>query len=173
MRFITGYMVGITVFLIIIPYGFYQLSRLDYLVNYQMLIGPMVLRYAVSAVFFLIGLVFVLWSNSFLLIIGEGGPADALGVAISPRTKKLVTRGPYRFCRNPMVFGAFSVYLSLVLFLNSFFGLTGLLILLLMAILYLRHSEEKRLLHDFGDEFLDYKKKVPMIIPIRNPLRKR
>ena len=57
--------------------------------------------------------------------------------------------------------------LSLLIFLNSIIGLISLLILLLIAINYLRLSEEKRLYKDFGDEYIDYKKKVSMIFPIK------
>ncbi|MBP6284153.1 MAG: isoprenylcysteine carboxylmethyltransferase family protein, partial [Paludibacteraceae bacterium] len=99
--------------------------------------------------------------------IGKGGPTEGLGVSISPQTKKLVTIGPYKYSRNPMVFGAFSLYVSIVIFLNSIIGLISLLILLLIAINYLRLSEEKRLYKDFGDEYIDYKKKVSMIFPIK------
>lgn len=109
----------------------------------------------------------MIWSNVFLFKIGKGGPADGLGVSISPQTKKLVTIGPYRYSRNPMVFGAFSLYVSIVIFLNSIISLISLLIFLFIAINYLRLSEEKRLLKDFGDEYMDYKKKVSMIFPIK------
>jgi protein-S-isoprenylcysteine O-methyltransferase Ste14 len=167
LRFILGYLLGITLFLLIIPYGFFQLSKLDYLVNYKMLIGSMTLRYIVSACILFLGAVFAIWSNLFLFLVGKGGPAEGFGIAVSPRTQKLVTRGPYRYCRHPMVFGAFCIYLSLVLFLNSVLGLLGILVLLFLAGIYLRYSEEKRLLNNFGDEYLEYRKKVSMIIPYK------
>lgn len=34
--------------------------------------------------------IFVVWSNLFLLIRGKGGPTEGLGVAVSPKTSKLV-----------------------------------------------------------------------------------
>ena len=166
LRFISGYVIGIAIFLILVPYGFFALSKLDYLVDYKMLINSMVLRMVVSGILLLIGAIFMMWSNIFLFLVGKGGPADAMGVSISPRTEKLVTRGPYRFCRHPMVFGALCVYLSLVIFMNSVIGLLALLILICLAAIYLRNSEEKRLLKDFGDEYLEYKKKVPMLFPL-------
>lgn len=109
----------------------------------------------------------MIWSNIFLYEKGKGGPAEGLGVAISPKTKKLVTTGPYKYTRNPMVFGAFCLYASLVIFLNSINGLICLLLLVIIAVIYLRLSEEKRLYTDFGDEFLEYRKKVPMIFPFK------
>jgi protein-S-isoprenylcysteine O-methyltransferase Ste14 len=165
-RHILGYIFGITVFIILIPLGLYELSKLDYLVGYRALFNAPVPRYLLSFLFFLIGITFALWSNIFLLMVGKGGPVDGLGITISPRTKKLVTSGPYRLSRNPMVFGAFSIYTSVVIYLNSIMGLAGLVIMFILAILYLRYSEEKRLIRDFGSDYLEYRKKVSMIFPV-------
>ena len=38
---------------------------------------------------------------------------------------------------------------------------------MILVFIYLRKSEEKRLLKDFGDEYEEYKKKVPMIFPVK------
>lgn len=166
-RYITGYLFGITIFLFLIPLGLYELSKFDYLLAGRVLITSTILRYISSSIVFLIGAYFIIWSNVFLFKIGKGGPADGLGVSISPRTKKLVTTGPYSYSRNPMVFGAFSLYISIVLFLNSIIGLICLFIFLFIAINYLKISEEKRLLKDFGDEYTIYKKQVSMVFPIK------
>jgi protein-S-isoprenylcysteine O-methyltransferase Ste14 len=167
MRYIFGYIFGITIFLLLIPFGLCELSKLDYLLSGKVLINSMIFRYIFSILFFIAGVYFMIWSNVFLFKIGKGGPADGLGISISPQTKKLVTIGPYRYSRNPMVFGAFSLYVSIVIFLNSIIGLISILIFLFISINYLRLSEEKRLLKDFGDEFIDYKKNVSMIFPIK------
>lgn len=66
-----------------------------------------------------------------------------------------------------MVFGAFSLYISMVIFLNSIIGLATLLISLLIAFGYLKLSEEQRLLKDFGDDYIEYKRKVSMIFPMK------
>jgi len=166
-RYIVGYILGAGIFLLLIPFGFFELSRLDYLVNYQVLINSMIIRYIVTLIFFLTGAIFMIWSTVFLFMVGKGGPADGFGISVSPQTKTLVTSGPYRYSRNPMVFGAFSLYGSVVVYLNTFFGLTGLLILLFIAVNYLKLSEEKRLLRDFGDAYADYRKEVSMILPIK------
>ena len=158
---------GFTIFIVLIPLGLYRLSGLDYLFSGRVIFSSDILRYIISALIFLVGAYFAIWSNIFLFKIGRGGPVDAFGVSITPQTKKLVTIGPYRYCRNPMVFGAFSIYTSIVLYLNSIIGLICLIILLVIMIIYLKLSEEKRLLKDFGDEYLNYKKKVSMIFPIK------
>lgn len=172
LRYILGYLIGFTLFVVLIPWGYYQLSQLDStLFPAKILIGSPTLRIVLFAVLFITGGIFAAGSNIFLYKIGKGGPLDAFGVSISPQTKKLVTTGPYRYCRNPMVFGAFSLYLSVVVLLNSITGFIVLITFLFLAIVFLKLSEEKRLLKDFGDEYREYRKKVPMIFPIK--LKKR
>ena len=170
-KYIIGYIFGFIIFLLLIPFGLYELSKLDYLLVDRVLINSNIFRHIISSLFFLIGTYFMIWSNVFLFKIGKGGPAEGLGVSISPQTKKLVTIGPYKYSRNPMVFGAFSLYTSMVLYLNSIIGMISLLIFLFIGINYLRLSEEKRLLKDFADEYIDYRKNVSMIFPIKRIIK--
>jgi protein-S-isoprenylcysteine O-methyltransferase Ste14 len=100
-----------------------------------------------------------------LFKIGKGGPTDGFNIAISPRTKNLVVTGPYRLSRNPMVFGAFSVYFAIGLFLFSALVLFTLAVFLGLSVVYLKQTEEKRLTRDFGEAYVAYRKKVPMIFP--------
>jgi protein-S-isoprenylcysteine O-methyltransferase Ste14 len=166
-RYIVGYLLGFSIFILLVPWGLYKLSHFDYLVFDEKLIDSDIIRYALGSLLFAIGAVFAVWSNIFLFYVGKGGPVDAFGISISPQTKKLVTTGPYKYTRNPMVFGAFSVYISLAVFYNSIACLIGLSVLVLLLIALLKLSEEKRLLKDFGNEYLEYKKRVPMIFPIK------
>jgi protein-S-isoprenylcysteine O-methyltransferase Ste14 len=133
-RYILGYILGFTIFIVLIPLGLYRLSGLDYLLSGRVIFNSDILRYIISALIFLVGAYFVIWSNIFLFKIGKGGPVDAFGVSITPQTKKLVTIGPYGYSRNPMVFGAFSVYMSIVLYLNSIIGLICLIIILVIMV---------------------------------------
>lgn len=163
-RHILGYAIGFTLFFLLIPYGFIQLSTLDTKTRTE-LIDSSVLRLIIALPFFLTGAFFAIWSNVFLLLIGKGGPVEGFGVAISPPSKNLVTSGPYRFCRNPMVLGAFLFYLSFCIYFNSLIGIVVLFLFFLAMRQYLKRSEEKRLTRDFGQEYLEYKKRVPMIFP--------
>ena len=65
-----------------------------------------------------------------------------------------------------MVFGALSSYLALAIFLDSAFCLTLVAALWTLAPFYLRLVEEKRLLADFGGAFLQYRRRVSMLIPL-------
>ncbi len=86
-------------------------------------------------------------------------------MAITPRTKILVIVGPYKLSRNPMVLGAFLSYFSISIYLDSLVCFIILIIFLFLVIIYLKLTEEKRLYNDFGNDFIEYKKRVPMIFP--------
>jgi len=164
-RYIFGYMIGFFIFIILIPFLLYRLgSDTNTWVGVKM-IDNINLQIIISTPFFLIGMIFAIWSNIVLFVIGKGGPADGFGVEISPRTKKLVIKGPYRYSRNPMVFGMFLVYFGLAIYLDSLVCIAVLVFLFFWGIIYLRFIEEKRLLKDFGSKFIEYKDKVPMMIP--------
>jgi len=165
LRYLIGYLLGFTIFLVAIPYVLYELADLEGLFSGHQLFHAPLVRYLLFYTVLLVGVLFMTWSNLFLSRVGKGGPADGFGIAVSPRTKKLVTSGPYRYSRNPMVFGAFSLYFSEALFQNSVNLLLALLVFLILAICYLKITEERRLLKDFGEEYLVYKQQVPMIFP--------
>jgi len=160
-RHVFGYLVGIFVFGLAIPYGLFNLA-MNHPINLP--IGYAA-RQALALILATIGIFFVLWSNAALLIQGKGGPTDAFNVAISPRTKRLVIRGPYRYTRNPMVFGALSIYFALTVYWDSLQAVLALITFCVIVRFYLRATEEKRLLKDFGQEFEHYRKTTSMIVP--------
>jgi protein-S-isoprenylcysteine O-methyltransferase Ste14 len=172
-RYALGYLAGFSVFLLAIPYGLFKVAK--------MLDGPALasypLRLVVALPLGIMGLFFALWSNLALLFQGQGGPTDLFNVAISPRTRHLVVTGPYRFTRNPMVFGMFSFYVALAVYWNSLPALGMLAAFLALITLYLKWFEEKRLLQDFGPEYEVYRQEVPMIVPCpfgkRRPAERR
>ncbi len=165
LKHIVGFIVGGTVFAILIPVGLFYLAhavdRWLGLPSFAAYPARLVAALPIGAV----GISFVFWSNFFLVTRGEGGPAEGFGVAVSPRTEHLVVTGPYRWSRNPMVFGAFCCYTALCLFWGTIAGLIIIAIFLPLAMLYIRRFEETRLLKDFGTEYKEYKKRVSMIVP--------
>jgi protein-S-isoprenylcysteine O-methyltransferase Ste14 len=166
LRHLLGYTTGVSLFFGVIPWLLYLLSvKFDHPIGAGIIANES-LRIIVSALFLLPGLIFVLWSNEALFVIGKGGPAEGFGVAVSPRTEKLVIRGPYRYTRNPMVFGALCCYIAFSLFLNSWAALSVLIGCIPLSIAYLKRFEEKRLERDFEDEYREYRKRVSMIIPL-------
>lgn len=67
----------------------------------------------IGVVIFTLGGVLSLWCVLLFFCHGKGTPAP-----IAP-PKRLVTMGPYRYTRNPMVAGLFSMLVGLGLLLNS------------------------------------------------------
>lgn len=164
-RFIAGYIVGVVIFLILIPSLIFFVSQIEYDIFRISIMDSSVIRFILVALFLSVGLVFTIWSNIDLFRIGKGGPTDFFNVEISPRSKNLVITGPYRFTRNPMVFGVNSIYFAIAFVINSLASLIFCILFISAVTLYLKLTEEKRLLNDFGNEYHDYKKSVPMIIP--------
>lgn len=79
--------------------------------------------------------------------------------------QKLMIVGPYRYTRNPMVFGMLSIYIALAIIINSLSCVFMLVLMLPILVVYLKLTEEKRLTRDFGNEYLQYKKKTAMLVP--------
>ena len=81
---------------------------------------------------------------------------------------KLVTDGPYRYARNPMLTGIFIQLFGLGILGNS---LTLILFFTPLFILVnyweLKRVEEPELEKRLGKEYVDYKKRVPMFFPWR------
>jgi len=166
LRHLVGFAVGLGLFGVAFPLGLYELSTgVDGLLGLGRF-GPHTLQLIVAVPLLLSGLFFALWSNIFLVTRGRGGPTDGFGVAISPRTEELVVTGPYRYSRNPMAYGVFSVYFSIAFFLGSIGGLVVLAVLVPLFVFYLKRVEETRLLSDFGEAYERYRRKVSMIVPL-------
>lgn len=176
LRHIIGYLVGISLFVVGIPFGLYLVSaNLDVYLPIELIAEPR-LRIAISLLIAGTGIVFMVWSNLWLFFVGKGGPTDAFGIHISPRSQHLVTSGPYRYTRNPMMFGAISFYLGLAVFFKSTICLGLVAILLVVASIYLKRVEERRLLQDFGHAYEQYRRQVSRLVllpPRRKPPLKK
>lgn len=80
-------------------------------------------------------------------------------------TQELLTKGPFRCCRNPMSFGTIGAYLGLGVVAGTIAGVGIVLLLSALLILYLPRIEEGELAERFGEGYLAYKQAVPFIIP--------
>lgn len=164
-RHIIGYIIGFSIFILAIPAIIYSIPRIEHGFFSRPIINSAIILLFPATILFLIGLIFTIWSNYDLFKKGRGGPTDVFNIEISPRSKKLVVTGPYRYTRNPMVFGVNSMYFAIALMVNSLASLFFCSSFLIIIIVYLKQTEEKRLLKDFGDEYYNYKERTPMIIP--------
>lgn len=107
-----------------------------------------------------IGLSIRIWSSYVHYTIGKGTP-----LYTNP-TKQLIVMGPYRYTRNPIMLGMMLYYLSVSLFFGSAaIFITVFILPSLFGNLYHKFIEEKELRIRFGSEYLEYKSKVPFLIP--------
>jgi protein-S-isoprenylcysteine O-methyltransferase Ste14 len=166
-----GYVLGALIFLVFVPSVIWYLSLLDYPLFRIPIVPVDILNLIIAVPIFLGGVVFVVWSNVFLFFEGRGGPTDIGALSVSPRTQKLVTVGPYKYTRNPMVFGIHSLYLSTILYFNSLGSFIVWAVFFFVLVKYVLVEEEERLQRDFGDDYLRYKEITPRIIPL--PIRKQ
>ncbi len=81
------------------------------------------------------------------------------------KTQKLITQGPYSITRNPLYFFSLLGYIGIML---AFGSLTILIVVTGAFLAYyipLMKEEERRLTGAFGDEFTQYKNRVPLLFP--------
>lgn len=80
-------------------------------------------------------------------------------------TQKLVIRGPYGYCRNPMISGVLFMLTGETLFLHSTNILLWGCLFFLINTTYFILKEEPDLHKRFGEEYKSYKDNVPRWIP--------
>ncbi|MDP1547545.1 MAG: isoprenylcysteine carboxylmethyltransferase family protein [Anaerolineales bacterium] len=77
---------------------------------------------------------------------------------------QLVTRGLYRVVRHPLyTFGLLFLWLSPSVSQNSLTLYIGATFYIIIG----AYFEERKLLRDFGEAYAEYKRKTPMLIPLR------
>ncbi|TVR41147.1 MAG: isoprenylcysteine carboxylmethyltransferase family protein [Cryomorphaceae bacterium] len=82
----------------------------------------------------------------------------------SQTPKRLIRSGFYAYVRHPFYFGVIMILLGLVLLIPSY----ATLMMLLATMLYLPVGvalEEKKLIREFGEDYLRYRKEVKAFIP--------
>ena len=65
----------------------------------------------------LCGLLLSIWTIVYMKLRGKGNPMDAFGHEVAPRTQHLMTDGPYRLNRNPMLTGTLVYLIGFALWL--------------------------------------------------------
>lgn len=156
-----GYLIGFLLFICLIPSIMWWVAEKPISFSFENL------YLMISAfVLIIIGFAFALWTVIYMKRVGKGHPADAFNHEIAPRTQHLMTKGPYRFCRNPMLLGTLVFYIGIGLALKSWLSL--MVPAIFIAILLVQvHFEEKRLAKDFENEYLAYKKSTSRLLPIK------
>lgn len=158
MREIAGYVLGGLMFVLLIPTVMWLASgRPDF--------GDIpVWRIVIAAVLAVFGIALSVWSIVYMRHKGDGNPMDAFGHEVAPRTRHLMTDGPYRLSRNPMLTGSFVYYAGVCVCLWTWQALLVFVAFIAIMLLQVR-SEEKRLLRDFGTEYKEYCKRTGRFWP--------
>ena len=151
---ILGYLLGLLIFVIGIPVLMWVVSGrgLTYIPE-SIIISVIAVVLAIS------GLALSIYSIVYMRIFGQGNPFDAYGHEVAPRTKHLMTGGPYSWCRNPMLVGIYIYDAGIMVWLWSVWPLAIFLVEVILLTLQVR-SEEKRLEKDFGIEYINYQQRV-------------
>ncbi len=87
-----------------------------------------------------------------------------LKVAETHRPKEVISTGIYSKIRHPQYFGAILAHIGISFLLSSFYSLLSTPLVILVIYLF-SWKEEKELMREFGKEYGDYKKTVPMLTP--------
>lgn len=153
MKQVLGYFLGFSIFIVGIP------SLMWLVAGWPAVADIPVMRLYLAILIAICGLILSIWSIVHMKRVGKGNPFDAMGHEVAPRTKHLMTDGPYKWSRNPMLSGTYLYYTGILIALWSWWALLVFVIIAAVMMLQVR-SEEKRLEADFGQEYLDYKKKV-------------
>lgn len=155
--------VGIIIFLIILPAVFLAIAY-----PVHRVIGlhwPGILEAVVAVLCIPLGLCILLWSTLTQWKAGGGTPAQ------TAPTQRLVTSGPYAYCRNPIELGAIIYYLGLGTAVGSFnHGLILCLLGFITGTAYHKLVEERELELRFGQEYAVYRARTPFLFPrLRRP----
>jgi protein-S-isoprenylcysteine O-methyltransferase Ste14 len=160
-----GYMAGGLLVLVIMPGILYSLTLLiDLLFRITILPNDLIRGFLVGFLL-VIGFAFGISSIVYQNVVGKGGPLEISDIEISPKTKHLVTSGPYKYSRNPMLFGTLLIYLAFALIINSLTTLLLILILFLFMLTVVVKMEEERLRKDFGDSYDQYCRRTSRFLP--------
>ncbi|MFX1391601.1 MAG: methyltransferase family protein [Promethearchaeota archaeon] len=124
---------------------------------------PFPINVIIAIIVLIFGFFWALWSNLEIFHSGKGSPVPLKGT----QTVMLVIKGPYKYTRNPMVFGYILIWIGLGFLFNSIFLLFGFsLLITLLLIVFVKLWEEKNLEKRFGNSYSEYKKRVSFLIPL-------
>jgi protein-S-isoprenylcysteine O-methyltransferase Ste14 len=108
---------------------------------------------------FLAGIILYFWCAGAFTFIGKGTPAPIDAPVF------LVREGPYRWVRNPMYIGVFSVLAGEIILFHSLSLLIYMLLVGVIVHLFVVFYEEPHLTRRFGESYEAYLRIVPRWLP--------
>ncbi|MHA2296318.1 MAG: methyltransferase family protein [Candidatus Hodarchaeales archaeon] len=119
-------------------------------------------------VYFSVPMVHLVLSIPFLIVavfLGIIGVKDvSLKVAETHRPEKVITTGTYSIVRHPQYVASLIAHVAISFFLSALYSLL-VTPLIVFYVYIISRNEEKMLIRTFGEDYEDYIKKVPMMIP--------
>ncbi len=105
------------------------------------------------------GLFLSIWTMILFAKVGKG--------TLAPWNppKNLIVKGPYCFVRNPMIIGVLLILISECFFFSAIQLVWWAFLFFIINNIYFYVFEERQLENNFGEEYKNYKKNVPMWIP--------
>lgn len=150
LREILGYVLGGVLFVGLMPTVMWLASGMPQIVH----IGA--LRASITGLLMVGGLALSIWTIVYMKRRGKGNPMDAFGHEVAPRTQHLMTDGPYRLNRNPMLSGTLLYLAGVVVWLWTWQA-AAVWVAFLAIMMIQVVSEERRLHRDFGEEYNAYR----------------
>jgi protein-S-isoprenylcysteine O-methyltransferase Ste14 len=114
--------------------------------------------FSIGIVLIIIGIIIRQWS---MIILGKYFSA-AIG---TQEGQNVIEKGPYKYIRHPSYTGALIIFIGLGLALQSWAAVLTLILLFILAYGYRIHVEEKTLIRELGEPYIEYKKRTKRLIP--------
>lgn len=150
LRNIAGYILGGVLFVALLPTIMWLVSGMPDLAVH---IGAW--RACGTGITIIGGLSLSIWTIVYMKRRGKGNPMDAFGKEIGSRTQHLMTDGPYKLNRNPMLTGTLCYLAGFVIWFWTWQA--ALVWGIFFAIMFVQVlTEERRLKRDFGEEYEQY-----------------
>ncbi len=114
--------------------------------------------FSLGIVLIILGIILRQWS---MAILGRYFSA-VLG---TQEGQQVIEKGPYKYIRHPSYTGALIIFIGLGLALQSGAAVLTLILLFSLAYGYRIHVEEKALISELGEPYIEYKKRTKRLIP--------
>lgn len=118
---------------------------------------PRQLGRALGAAIFLVGMGAFVWIVAHL--------KEAFLGEVAPVTDRLIKNGPYHWVRHPLYLSMIIVLLGIAIAFRSLWGVVGVFVLFLPAVVYRAKLEDIALSQKFGSDWKDYASNTAFLIP--------
>jgi len=114
--------------------------------------------FSLGIVLIILGIILRQWSMAIL------GKFFSAVVGIQ-KDQQVIEKGPYKYVRHPSYSGALIIFIGLGLALQSWAAVITLTLLFIIAYGYRIYVEEKALISELGEPYIEYKKRTKRLIP--------